>query len=159
MADIVTDGKTKVWSVPSIANIAAPTTAELNAGTALEGVMTPDGLQGFEADTADVDNSSLKSTFDTKKAGRAAFSNTMLRLKKQSGTDSVYDTLVREYVTHVVIRRGTDSDTAWTAGDEVEVYPVECGEVRNLPPEANTVQRYEVPIKVTTEPNLRAVVA
>lgn len=159
MADIVTDGKTKVWSVPSIANIAAPTTAELNAGTALEGVMTPDGLQGFEADTADVDNSSLKSTFDTKKAGRAAFSNTMLRLKKQSGSDSIYDTLVREYVTHIVIRRGTDSDTAWAIGDEVEVYPVECGEVRPLPPEANTVQRYEVPIKVTTEPNLRAVVA
>lgn len=159
MADIVTDGKTKVWSVPSIANIAAPTTAELNAGTALEALMTPDGLQGFEPETADVDNSALNSTFDTKKSGRASFSNTMLRMKKQSGTDSVYNTLVREYATHIVVRRGLTASTGWSAGQAVEVYPVECGQVRNLPPEANTVQRYEVPTKITTEPNLRAVVA
>lgn len=159
MADIVTDGKTKVWSVPSIANIAAPTVAELNAGTALESIATPDGIQGFEPETADVDNSSLNSTFDTKKAGRASFSDTLLRLKKQSGTDSVYNTLVREYTTHIVIRRGLASGDAWAANQEVEVYPSECGEVRNLPPEANTVQRYEVPVKITTQPNLRAVVA
>lgn len=159
MADIVTDGRTKVWSVPSIANIAAPTVAELNAGTALEALMTPDGLVGFEPETADVDNSALNSTFDTKKAGRAGFSGTALRMKKQAGTDSVYNTMIREYVTNIVIRRGTTASTAWTVADKAEVYPSECGEVRNLPPEANTVQRYEVPIKISIQPNLRATVA
>jgi hypothetical protein len=159
MADIVIDGKVKVWSVPSIANIAAPTTGELNAGTALESLMTPDGLVGFSPETAAVDNSALNSTFDTKKAGRAGFSGDALRMKKQSGTDSVYNTLVREYVTHIVVRRGVTSSTAWAASDKVEVYPSECGEVKNLPPEANSVQKYEVPIFVTTQPNLRATVA
>ena len=33
MADIIVDGQTKVYYVPTISNIAAPTTAELNAGT------------------------------------------------------------------------------------------------------------------------------
>ncbi len=159
MADLITDGRTKVWHVVSIANIAAPTTAELNAGTALEGLMTPDGLVGFEPDTADVDNSALNATFDTRLPGRASFSNTALRLKKQSGTDSVYNTLVRDFVTNVVVRRGTTSSTAWAASDKVEVYPVQCGEVRNLPPESNSVQKFEVPCKVTTQPNLRATVA
>lgn len=159
MPDIVIDGKVKVWSVPSIANIAAPTVAELNAGTALEALMTPDGLVGFSPETAPVDNSALSSTFDTKKAGRASFSGDALRLKKQSGTDSVYNTLVREYVTHIVVRRGTTASTAWAISQKVEVYPAECGEVKNLPPEANSVQKYEVPIFVTTEPNLRATVA
>jgi hypothetical protein len=121
--------------------------------------MTPDGLVGFEPDTADVDNSKLNSTFDTRLPGRAGFANTMLRLTKQTGTDSVYNTLVRDYVTNIVVRRDVTSSTAWTAADKVEVYPVQCGEVRNLPPEANSLHKYEVPTKVTTQPNLRATVA
>jgi hypothetical protein len=158
--DIITDGRTKVWSVPSISNIAAPTTAELNAGTALETIMTPDGLEGFEPDTADVDNSAMASTFDTKLAGRPGYSGTMLRIKKQSPTaDTVYNTMVYGYNTNIVIRRGTASTTAWASSDKVEVYPVQCGEVRNVKPEANTVQRYEIPVKISTQPNLRATVA
>lgn len=159
MADAFTDGRTKVWWVPSIANISAPTAAELNAGTRLSDRITPDGLAGFEADTADVDTSSLNSTFNTVGAGRASFSGTMLRMKKQTGTDIVYNMLVRELAGYTVIRRGLTESTAWTVGDKVEVYPSICGEVRNLAPEANSVQRYEVPIKISSEPNLRATVA
>lgn len=160
MADLITDGTTRVYIAPTISNIAAPTTTELNAGTQLDTIMTPDGLVGFEPDTADVDNSALSSTFDTKLPGRAGFSGTMVRLKKQSATaDTVYNLLIRGYAAYVVVRRGTTSTTAWTTGDKVEVYPVTCGEVRNLAPEANSVQRYEVPLKITSQPNLRAAVA
>lgn len=159
MADIITDGRTKVWLVPAIANIAAPTTAELNAGTSIEGLMTADGLIGFEPDTADVDNSALNSTFDTKLAGRASFSNTAVRLKKQSGTDTVYNTYVRDTTVYVVIRRGTAAATAWATSDKVEVYPSITGETRNLPPASNEVQKWELPLKITTTPNLRATVA
>src|SRR3954470_24971566 len=101
MADIITDGRTKVYLVPSITNIAAPTTAELNAGTAIEGLMTPDGLVGFEPETADVDNSALNSSFDTKWPGRASFSNTSVRLKKQAGVDAVYNAYPRDTVVFV----------------------------------------------------------
>ena len=159
MADSNYDGRVRVSSVPSIASIAAPTVAELNAGTALESLITADGLAGFDPDTADIDNSALNSTFDTKAAGRASFSGTLLRLKKQSGTDTVYNTLVYGYATNIVVRRDVTSSTAWTAAQAVEVYPVQCGEVKNLTPESNTVHRYEVPVKVTTQPNLRAAVA
>lgn len=159
MPDSNTDGRTRVASVPSIANIAAPTVAELNAGTDLSGLITPDGVVGFEPDTADVDNSKLNSTFDTRTAGRAGFSGTLLRLVKQTGTDSVYNTLVYGFNTNVVIRRDITASTAWTIGQAVEVYPVQCGEVRNLPPEGNSVHKYEVPAKISSQPNLRAAVA
>lgn len=159
MADSNADGRTKVYHVASIANIAAPTVAELNAGTALDGLITPDGVVGFEPDTGDVDNSKLNSTFSTTAAGRAAFSGTLLRLVKQTGTDSVYNTLVYGFATNIVIRRDVTASTAWGASDKVEVYPVQCGEVRNLAPEANSVHKYEVPMKITTQPNLRATVA
>jgi hypothetical protein len=158
VADLITDGRTKVWFVTTITNQASPTAAELNAGTQLENIMTPDGLMGFEPDTADVDNSALNSTFDTKIAGRASFSNTSLRLKKQSGTDTVYNTFVRDTSGFIAIRRGVVASTTWTAGDKVEVYPVITGETRNLPPAANEVQKWELPLKITTTPTIRATV-
>jgi hypothetical protein len=119
---------------PTISNIAAPTTTELNAGTNLTSLITPDGVVGFEPDTADVDVSALDSTFDTKVAGRGSFSGTMLRLKKQAGTDAVYNLLVRDLAGYVVIRRDVTSSTAWATNDKAEVYPSVLGEVRNLPP-------------------------
>lgn len=159
MADSNTDGRIRIYSVPAIANILAPTVAELNAGTQLDGLMTPDGLVGFEPDTGDVDNSKINSTFTTTTAGRASFSGTMLRLIKQTGTDVVYNTLVEYYQTNIVIRRDVASATAWTVGDKVEVYPVQCGFVRNIAPEANAVHKYEIPTKITAQPALRATVA
>lgn len=159
MADSLTDGRTRVMWVTSIANIAAPTVAELNAGINLTSLITPDGVVGFEPDTADVDTSALDSTFDTKVAGRAGFSGTMLRLKKQTGTDTAYNTLVRDAAGYVVIRRDVTASTANTTGDKDEVYPSVLGEVRNLAPEGNSLHKYEVPIKISITPALRATVA
>lgn len=159
MVDSNADGRIRIYSVPSIANIAAPTVAELNAGVDLSGLMTPDGLVGFEPDTGDVDNSKINSTFNTTSAGRVSFSGTMIRMIKQTGTDTVYNTLVYGFATNIVVRRDVTSSTAWATSDKVEVYPVQCGEVRNVAPEQNAVHKYEILTKITTQPNLRATVA
>jgi hypothetical protein len=159
MADSLADGRTRVSWVTSIANINAPTAAELNAGTLLTSLITPDGVVGFEPDTADVDTSALDSTFDTKVAGRAGFSGTLLRLKKQTGTDTVYNLLTRDSAGYVAIRRDVTASTTWTAADKAEIYPSVLGEVRNLPPEGNSLHKYEVPIKISSTPSLRATVA
>lgn len=159
MPDITADGKTRVSWVPTIANINAPTTTELNAGMLLQSTLTADGLMGFAPETADVDTSALDSTFNTNVNGRTSFSNTGLRLKKQSGTDTIFTTLVRDAAGYVVIRRSLASTTAWASTQPVEVYPALCGEVSRVDPEPNTVERYEIPIKVTSSPALRAAVA
>lgn len=49
MADIIVDGMTRVTFAPTIANTAAPTVAELNAGTLLQSTLIPAGLEGFES--------------------------------------------------------------------------------------------------------------
>lgn len=157
MADIPVDGNTRVAFVPTIANNAAPTTTELNAGVLLTSVTTADGLIGFEPDTADVDTSSLASTFDTKTIGRDSFEGTMLRLKKQLTGDTAYTTLTRGTAGYIVIRRDIAESTAWANGQAVEVYPITCGARRRLAPESNTVTRYEVTTKVTAAPTLTAV--
>lgn len=159
MADIVVDGFTRVAFVSSIANQAAPTTTELNAGILLTSVMTPDGLTGFEPTTADVDNSALNSTFDTKTIGRDSFSGTKLILKKQSGTDTAYTTLTRGTAGFIVVRRYLDNGTAWASSQVVEVYPIICGQTRNLAPVANSVTKWEVETKITASPTIRGAVA
>lgn len=159
MADSLSDGRTAVWVVPSIANIAAPTTTEINAGINISGLLTQDGLNGFQPDTAEVDTSKLNSTYGTKLPGRVSLSNTFLRLVKQTGTDTTYNTLVYGYAGYVVIRRDLTSSTAVATTQAVEVYPGQAGEVRNLDPAPNEIRKYEVPWMVSPQPNLRATVA
>lgn len=159
MADIPTDGNTRVAYVPTIANIAAPTTTELNAGTLLQSVITSDGLVGFEPTTSDVDNTALNSTFNTVTIGRDQYSGTMLRFKKQSGTDTAYATLTRGTSGYIVIRRDIAETTAWTSTQAVEVYPVTFGQTRRLTPEGNSLTRWEVDTKITSAPQIRAAVA
>lgn len=159
MADIVVDGLTRVAFVSAIANIALPTTTELNAGILLQSTMTPDGLKGFQPDTADADNSSLASKFNTVTNGRDSFKNTSVMLKKQTGTDTIYNTMTRDTAGYIVIRRDIDQATAWASGQPVEVYPVICGQTQRQDPAANEVTKYNVPTKITATPNLRAAVA
>jgi hypothetical protein len=159
MPDITADGKTRVYWVTTIANINAPTTTELNAGIALNSTITADGLVGFKPDTADVDTSALDSTFNTMVNGRTSFSGTLLRLKKQSGTDTIFTTLIRDAAGYIVIRRSIAATTAWTSTQPCEVYPSLCGEVARVDVEPNSLERYEIPIKITASPALRSAVA
>lgn len=159
MADIVGDGFIRVYAVPTIANLNAPTVAELNAGIKLQALITADGLIGFRPETADVDTSALDSTFNTALPGRASFSGMMLRLKKQDATDTVYNTLIRGYRFYTVIRRSVAESTAWTTLDKVQVHPTACGETAWVDPEPNVLERYEVPLKPFLAPALRGVVA
>jgi hypothetical protein len=158
MADLITDGMTRVAFVLAIANIAAPTTTELNAGTLLHDVMTADGLVGFQPDTADVPTSKFSSTFDTVTAGRISYSGTMLRFCKQD-TDPIFAAMTYKTAGFIVVRRSLLATTAWTAAQKSEVYPVVCGERKRLDPEPNTLERWEAPLKISSQPNLDATVA
>lgn len=156
MTDQLADGRTRVAWVPAVNALAAPSTAEINAGTELTTALTADGLVGFTPDTGDVDSTEVLGRYRTTVPGRAAFSGTLLRLKKQAAAgDATYDLLAWGTFGYVVVRRDYAVATAWANGQRVEVYPAECGEVRNLPPEANSVHRYEVPLFLWDAPALR----
>lgn len=161
MADIIVDGMTRVAFVPTIANIAAPTVAELNAGTLLQSTLVPTGLEGFENSTADVDNTSLASTFDTKLPGRQSFSGTGLVLKKQDGTDTVFNLMsVPNTNGFIAVRDGILEATGWVAAQKVEVYPIRTAAHSMMGRgEANSVLRYRVPTPISAKPELKAVVA
>ena len=159
MADSTADGRIKIYAVVTIANIAAPTTSELNAGIDLTPYITPGGFQGFEADTATVDSSKINSTFNTGQPGRISFGNQMIEFIKQTGTDSTYNTLIYGYVTNIVIRQDVAYATAWASSQAVRVYPVTCGEVKEVTTAPNEMHKYQVPMISSSQPNQRAAVA
>jgi len=160
MGDIVIDGQVKVAFVTTIADIDEPTVAELGAGVDLGSAIAPGGMEGFEATTNEIDTSSIDSTFNTKRPGRTAYSGTALVLKKQDDNDTVFEALdAKDTNGYLVVRLGVPKATAWTADQIVQVYPVSTGQWTPLPPEADSVYRYRVPMPITSEPNLTAVVA
>lgn len=156
MADLISDGKIRVYWVTSISSLSGPTTTELDAGIRLDEDMTPDGLS-ITPSTADVDTSSLSSTFDTRKAGRRSF-DISVKIKRQSSSDTTRTTLVYQAEGYLVVRRDVDASTAWTSAQKCEVYPAQCGEP-TLSYGPNTVQAYEVPLKLTADPETAATVA
>jgi len=160
MADIIVDGNTRVAFVTAIAVLTAPTTTELNAGTLLQSLLTPDGLAGFQMDTAGVPTGSLASTFSSERPGRDTAPNAMLRFKKQTSGDTAFAALrAKNTVGFVVIRYYLDQATAWASAQEVEVWPVETGRRRPLAPAENEVAKYEIQLKITAQPQIDAVIA
>mgnify|MGYP006197171725 CR=1 FL=1 len=159
MPDIVGDGRERWDWVPAIANIAAPTTAELNAGIRISQWMTKDGATGFSPDTADAPTSSIESVFDTNVNGRVSFSGPRIRLKKQSGTDTAYTTLVADATGYITRRKSLTAATAFASAQPLQVFPVMCGYRAWLDQDDNMPERYDVPIKITATPNLNAAVA
>nr|BFD90714.1 hypothetical protein KitaXyl93_20740 [Kitasatospora sp. Xyl93] len=157
--DLISDGKTRATWAASIANPNAPTAAECNGGIDLTVRLTPDGLK-VDPTTADVDTSSLASTFDTAEVGRVKY-DAELTVKRGTtpAEDLPYSTLVYGVHGYLVIRRGLDFATAYAAGQQVEVYPMVCGERQNKAPAANEVMKFMVPLKVTTAPSTNALVA
>jgi hypothetical protein len=160
VADQFLDGNVRVAFVPAIANINAPTTTELNAGTLLQSLLTADGLMNFKATTSTVDTTSIASTFNTKTIGRDDFGDTGLRLKKQNyGSDTVFSLLTRGTAGFIVIRRGVAETTAWASSQAVQVYPITCGQTGFVDYEPNSLDRWEVQTPITATPSLRAAVA
>jgi hypothetical protein len=147
--------------VTTIANKAAPTVAELNAGLLLTSLMTADGLSGWAADTASIGNRKLDSTFNSQDVGSISIEDALLRFYKQSSGDTIYTTLVKNAAGFVVIRRSLPSATAWAASQLLlGVFPAKCAQRRWLDVEENTMDRWEVQIKIgPTEPAFDAVVA
>jgi hypothetical protein len=141
-ADLLGDGNVKVTFVLTIANISAPTAAELNAGVDLQEYITKDGLK-IEPDQAAVDNTALASRDETEDAGTVKYGIELTCKRKQNAVDDVaWNTLTDGQLGYLAVRRTMAHETAWAAGQEVEVYPVRCGRPNRQPPELNAAQKF-----------------
>jgi hypothetical protein len=157
MARIVFEGNYKVFWVETIADISAPTVAEMTAGTDITEYVPKDGLRygpGFNK----VDASNISSGFDPEYQGSWRM-DAGLTLQ----WDDTNNTALDLFTTHgtlghvVALPQATDSSPA--ASDKAFVLPSDAsiGVPNNTA--ANALQTGEVSIAVTSEPNFNAAIA
>lgn len=162
MADLLADGNIKVTWVPgALANIDAPTVAELTGASAvdLECHITLDGLD-IKGETASVDNTALCSTDDTEEPGRVSYTIDITAKRKDSPSeDLAWNTLTDRALGNLVVRRTLPATTAWAANQPCEVYPGRCGRPIMDAPEKNTAQTFKVKVFNNAKASDRAVVA
>lgn len=157
MARYVHEGNTKVLWVTTIADIAAPTVAELTAGTDISELLTKDGLTLPDTQNM-VDSATLADTFDAQVVGSWGGGASLTGFRDDT-TDTLWDLAVYGTNGYIVVRRGMPYDDAIAAGQDVEVYPAEMHEPVMNQTGANEQARFTLALAVTGQPNKRAAVA
>ena len=147
---------TRVSWVPTIADISAPTAAELDAGTVLTCHLTKDGLNPGGS-TNMVDSGALCSRVDSQVVGSVGYQAT-LKMFRYNDDDTAWDLVNWGDTGYLVVRRGIAYDFAWTAGQKVEVYEGQFGEPIPASSAANTLQTFEVSLAVE-DADLKATIA
>lgn len=151
------DGQTKVVFVLTIADISAPTVAELDAGTDWSSFIMKDGLSE-PSDQNNTPVAALSDTFDAQVAGSFGGAIEITAMRDNSD-DVVWDEVVYGLEGFVAIRSGMPSSAAWASDQDARVYPVMWHEPVPVAPSGNTPAQLTAMGPVTTQPDLKAVVA
>jgi hypothetical protein len=160
MPSVAIDKTIRVSYVATIANQAAPTVAELNAGTLLQSMLTKDGLE-MPSDTNDVDDASIADNFDASLPGTFG-GPIQFTFKRRTGADpdTAWTLVVYGTTGFIVIRRQILESTAWTIAQPVEVLPGAWNQKMPVTPARNEQHRFQVKWNVRSPGwNLDAVVA
>ncbi|MBG0828557.1 hypothetical protein HS041_12335 [Planomonospora sp. ID67723] len=143
MGKRLSDGNTKVTFVSTIANINAPTVAELtdSGNITCENTITADGLKiGIEQGAVTGDTLASTQTFEGPGRTKAGIDLTFFR-DSSAASDRMWSDMTNGTDGYLVVRRGVAAATAYSAGQKVAVYTVTCGEPSELAPEAETYDR------------------
>lgn len=149
------EDQTKAWYVPTIADEAAPTVAEIAAGVELSDSLTADGVSPNH--TENVVSTDMLSGFIKQSIGTEGVTFNLRFLRDFDGTDEVWDTFDTRGKTGYLVL-SNDGGTG-VAADEVEVYPAEFGRRKRVATGANSHQAFTVLCTVTGDYTDDAVVA
>lgn len=157
MAQYSAEGNSLFYYVPAIANIAAPTVAELNAGTNLTAFVPPDGWNPTTTQN-NVDIASLADTFDVMVIGTEGGPITVTFMRNNTA-DTAWNLMVRGLTGFWAFREGIAVATAWTAAQPAQIYPMQSHHPIANQTARNAVRTFNVTTAVTSAPNRKAVVA
>ncbi len=154
MADITGDAKERWDIVATIANVNAPTAAELNAGVRVSQYMTQDGATGFTASTADVPTASKESDFDTAINGRISLSDPTFTFKRQTplATDPAFLATPPDGTAFAVRRNSKTATSAHAAADLVDIFAVQFSQRAKVDQAPNMPELIKVQVKPTSKP-------
>lgn len=127
---ITSNNNVTVWWVPTIANPAAPTPAEINGGTNLSAAISWNNFEVGSTGSADIDDRAIVDAGNSVQRGFVDFGGTLDFFRDSNSADntSIYNTAFNLFRTpgiygYVVVRYGQALPTAVAAaGQTVSVY-------------------------------------
>lgn len=162
MAGKVYEGRHNVYWATTVANINAPTVAEITAATDLSDWVTKDGIApNITGNT--VDTGGIKDTFDAQLVGSdgADFQLTLKRGDASGGLTDAAWTLFVAGGSHgfLIVDRDNVGGVLPGVGDKVEVYPAQAHRPAMNNSAANAQQAFVQKFAITRNYNANATVA
>lgn len=152
MTALAHDGNVAWYWAPAVADISAPTVAEITAATRIPLITNYD----TPSSESEVDNADIDTLYDTAVVGTAKAGPITLTIKRDDTDETdTWDLFTFRAVGWLI----KSMAGAPAAADKVEVYPVQVGQRRPEGYARNTTQKFAVSFYVTDSPDLDAVVA
>lgn len=150
-------GVTKFYFCPTIAAIAAPTVAELTAGTRLTNIAD---MAGFSFTNQPIDTPDMDSTFTSKIPGEDQSEDSSFTFyEPKTGTDTNMTVLAKGTAGFIVIfYRGT-AGASPAAADKCEVWPVTSSGPARLYTMSAEAAKWQTMLPASSPPSTNATVA
>jgi hypothetical protein len=161
MARYASTGILQLHYVASISNAAAPTAAEIAAGSNLTAFLRRDGLT-TPLDGSTIDGADVASAYNKTGSGSFGGQPISATFYRNKGADTAYDALPRGTTGYWVISREVPAAGAGgtlAAADRVEVWPIDVISRSMMDIADNEYQKFVVTCAVPDAPNIDVAVA
>ena len=149
MPRTIVDGELRATFTTTMSDPANPTVAESETGATNVTPFTRSLDTPLEGEA--VDASDISTAFNVTAPGRFGGS-VSLQMYRDDTADTAWDLFVRNTTGYLTIRRFGGSDTAFTAGDVVEVWPVRVVTRSPSTADSGSIQMFTVEMAATAEP-------
>jgi hypothetical protein len=157
MARFMRKGKTRFYWCPTVANLNAPTVANITAGTRLDPQIAE--INGFEFANSPIDVPDMATAFVSKIPGEDTVADSSISFYEDDTTNPIQTALAKGTVGHVVIfPRGT-AGASPAVSDVTEVWPAIVASSARAYTAGNEAARYTVTFTLTAPPVTGAVAA
>ena len=150
MSRFMRKGKSKVFFVPTIASLAAPTAVEVNAGTELSGQIAE--INGFTFANSPIDTPDLGSSLVTKIMGEDTLEDSNMVFYEDDTSTTIPTALAKGTVGYIVIFYKGTAGASPAAADKCEVWPVTVSSQSRMYTVDNEAAKYRVSFANTAAP-------
>lgn len=154
MSYFIRKSKTKVYFLPTIANVSAPTQAELTAGTMLATSALAD-IAGFNSKSNFVDVPNFASLQTPKIPGEKTSDDSSLTFYEDSSTNPIATLLAQDTTGYILFA----NYGATTATSKVNVFPVQVASNTPQYSSGNEAAKFVVDFAITAVPTFGATMA
>jgi hypothetical protein len=150
MARFMRKGKTKVYFVPTISNKAAPTVAEITAGTVLTASIAE--MNGFTFSNNPIDTPDMSTAFVNKIPGEDSVDDSNIVFYEDDTTDTLRTSQAKGTNGYIVTFPKGTAGASPAAADKAEVWPVTIASNSRQYTADNEAAKFQVVYAITAPP-------